>query len=130
MAYVHYLKIEGRSIGFLALLALLGGPCHNPLARLSGLLAIPLLAGGLAVLVLDLGRPERLIVAMSYYNFKSIFAWNIILYIGFIAIVAVYLWMMFDRRFNDYTKPAGMAAFLWRLTPTTGTGSRFWFLVC
>ena len=186
MAHVHYLKIEGRSAGFFALLALLGAVIaaglgatwymeHNghwvtgmnnqvmwgiphvfavflivaasgalnvasiasvfgrqlykPLARLSGLLAITLLAGGLAVLVLDLGRPERLIVAMTYYNFKSIFAWNIFLYTGFFAIVAVYLWMMFERRFNDYTKPAGMVAFLWRLTLTTGTGSIFGFLV-
>ena len=186
MAHVHYLKIEGRSIGFLALLAALGAliaaglgaalymehnghwvtgmsnqviwgtphvfavflivaasgalnvasiasvfgrQLYKPLARLSGLLAIALLAGGLAVLVLDLGRPERLIVAMTYYNFKSIFAWNIILYIGFMAIVAVYLWLMFERRFNDYTKIAGMAAFLWRLTLTTGTGSIFGFLV-
>ena len=186
MAHVHYLKIEGRSAGFLALLALLGAliatglgaawymehnghwvtgmsnqiiwgtphvfavflivaasgalnfasiasvfdrQIYKPLSRLSGLLAIALLAGGLAVLVLDLGRPERLIVAMTYYNFKSIFAWNIILYIGFMLIVAVYLWMMFERRFNDYSKPAGMAAFLWRLTLTTGTGSIFGFLV-
>jgi len=186
MAHVHYLKIEGRSPGFLALLALLGAliatglgaawymehnghwvtgmsnqviwgtphvfavflivaasgalnvasiasvfgrQIYKPLSRLSGLLAIALLAGGLAVLVLDLGRPERLIVAMTYYNFKSIFAWNIILYIGFMLIVAVYLWMMFERRFNDYSKPAGMAAFLWRLTLTTGTGSIFGFLV-
>ena len=52
---------------------------YKPLARLSGLLAITLLVGGLAVLVLDLGRPDRLIVAMTYYNFKSIFAWNIML---------------------------------------------------
>ncbi len=186
MAHVHYLKIEGRSAGFFALLALLGAVIaaglgatwymeHNghwvtgmnnqvmwgiphvfavflivaasgalnvasiasvfgrqlykPLARLSGLLSITLLAGGLAVLVLDLGRPERLIVAMTYYNFKSIFAWNIFLYTGFFAIVAVYLWMMFERRFNDYTKHAGMVAFLWRLTLTTGTGSIFGFLV-
>lgn len=186
MAHVHYLKIEGRSAGYLALLALLGAlialgvgaalymehnghwvtgmsnqiiwgtphvfavflivaasgalnvasiasvfgrQLYKPLARLSGLLAMALLAGGLAVLVLDLGRPERLIVAMTYYNFKSIFAWNIILYIGFMGIVAVYLWMMFERRYNDHTKPAGMAAFLWRLTLTTGTGSIFGFLV-
>mgnify|MGYP001823818666 CR=1 FL=1 len=40
---------------------------YKPLARLSGLLAITLLVGGLAVLVLDLGRPDRLIVAMTYY---------------------------------------------------------------
>ncbi|MGW8269769.1 MAG: NrfD/PsrC family molybdoenzyme membrane anchor subunit, partial [Burkholderiales bacterium] len=56
-----------------------GRELYKPLARLSGLLAVALLAGGLAVLVLDLGRPERLIVAMTHYNFKSIFAWNIFL---------------------------------------------------
>ena len=102
---------------------------YKPLARLSGLLALTLLAGGLVVLVLDLGRPDRLIVAMTYYNFKSIFAWNIFLYIGFFAVVTVYLWMMFERRMNDYSKPAGMFAFIWRLILTTGTGSIFGFLV-
>ena len=83
-----------------------GRELYKPLARLSGLLALTLLAGGLAVLVLDLGRPERLIVAMTHYNFKSIFAWNIFLYTGFYAIVAAYLWTMFERRMNDYSKPA------------------------
>jgi len=102
---------------------------YKPLARLSGLLAITLLVGGLAVLVLDLGRPDRLIVAMTYYNFKSIFAWNIMLYTGFMAVVAVYLWMMMERRMNTYTQPAGLAAFVWRLVLTTGTGSIFGFLV-
>ena len=63
-----------------------------------GILAVALLAGGLAVLVLDLGRPERLIVAILKHNFKSIFAWNIYLYTGFMAIVAAYLFAMMDRR--------------------------------
>ena len=102
---------------------------YKPLARLSGLLAIALLAGGLMILVLDLGRPDRLIVAMTYYNFKSIFAWNIILYNGFFAIVAVYLWMMMQQSMNKYSKPVGVVAFLWRLILTTGTGSIFGFLV-
>ena len=102
---------------------------YKPLAPLSGLLAIALLIGGLLVLVLDLGRPERLIVAMTTYNFKSIFAWNIILYNGFIAIVAIYLWTIMDRKANRYYKAAGMAAFIWRLILTMGTGSIFGFLV-
>ena len=186
MKPIHFHKIEGSSLGYLALLALLGvlaavgglaalymehnghyvtgmsnqvvwGTPHvfaiflivaasgalnvasiasvfgraiyKPLARLSGLLAITLLAGGLAVLVLDLGRPDRLIVAMTYYNFKSIFAWNIILYTGFFAVVIVYLWMMMERRMNDYIKPVGVFAFVWRLMLTTGTGSIFGFLI-
>ena len=102
---------------------------YKPLARLSALLAIALLLGGLAVLVLDLGRPDRLIVAMTHYNFKSIFAWNIFLYIGFMFIVGIYLWMMFEPRMNRFTGRVGTAAFIWRLVLTTGTGSIFGFLV-
>ena len=106
-----------------------GKTMYKPLGRLSSLLAIALLVGGLAVLVLDLGRPDRLIVAMTNYNFKSIFAWNIFLYVGFIAIVVVYLWLQMERRMNRHVPAAGMVAFLWRLVLTTGTGSIFGFLV-
>ncbi|MBI5613257.1 MAG: polysulfide reductase NrfD [Gammaproteobacteria bacterium] len=126
---VFLIVAASGALNVASIASVFGRGLYKPLARLSGLLALALLAGGLAVLVLDLGRPERLIEAMSYYNFKSIFAWNIILYTGFFAVVAVYLWMMFERRMNDFTKPAGLAAFLWRLTLTTGTGSIFGFLV-
>ncbi len=106
-----------------------GKTFYKPLARLSGLLAIALLAGGLMVLVLDLGRPDRLVVAMTTYNFRSIFAWNIFLYTGFMAIVIAYLWAMIDHKGNPYTQPVGLVAFVWRLLLTTGTGSIFGFLV-
>ena len=106
-----------------------GKPVYKPLGRLSGLLAIALLVGGLIVLVLDLGRPDRLIVAMTSYNFKSIFAWNIFLYVGFMIVVAAYLWVQMERRMNRFAKTAGMLAFIWRLVLTTGTGSIFGFLV-
>jgi len=106
-----------------------GKPLYKPLGRLSGLLAVALLLGGLMVLVLDLGHPDRLIVAMTYYNFKSIFAWNIILYNGFLAITIVYLWLMMERKMNKYYHSAGYVAFVWRLILTTGTGSIFGWLV-
>ncbi|MCW8830837.1 MAG: polysulfide reductase NrfD, partial [Gammaproteobacteria bacterium] len=96
---------------------------------LSALLSIALLAGGLVVLLLDLGRPDRLIVAITTYNFKSIFAWNIILYTGFFAIVGAYIWMMMDHNMHKYKKKVGLTAFVWRLILTTGTGSIFGFLV-
>ncbi len=105
---------------------------YKPYARLSALLAIALLVGGLAVLVLDLGRPERLIVAMTTYNFKSIFAWNIYLYVGFLAIVMAYLFAMMDRQASRSVllgKSIGGLAFVWRLVLTTGTGSIFGWLV-
>jgi Ni/Fe-hydrogenase subunit HybB-like protein len=106
-----------------------GRVAFKPLARLSGVLAMTLLIGGLVILVLDLGRPDRLVVAMTHYNFKSIFAWNIFLYTGFLAVVAVYLWFMIEKRMNRYSTIAGYTAFIWRLILTTGTGSIFGFLV-
>jgi len=106
-----------------------GKSAYKPLARLSGLVAVALLAGGLMVLMLDLGRPDRVIVAATYYNFKSVFAWNVFLYTGFFTFVALYLWTMMDNSVAAYGKYAGFAAFIWRLILTTGTGSIFGFLV-
>ena len=96
---------------------------YQPLGRLSLVIAMSLLLGGLAVLVLDLGHADRLIIAMTYYNFKSIFAWNILLYNGFLVIMAVYLWSMMDRsKFaKQIYKPAGYVGFVWRFILTTGS---------
>ena len=106
-----------------------GKPDYKKRAPLSGLLSIAMLAGGLMVLMLDLGRPERIVVAATHYNFSSVFAWNVLLYSGMVAIVVLYLWTMFERRFNAWSRPAGIAALVWRFVLTTGTGSIFGFLV-
>jgi molybdopterin-containing oxidoreductase family membrane subunit len=106
-----------------------GKKLYKARAPLSGMLALSMLAGGLAVLVLDLGRPDRLVVAMTYYNFKSIFAWNMIFYNGFFAIVGLYLITLMDRNLKSYSTTVGFIAFLWRIALTTATGSIFGFLV-
>ena len=106
-----------------------GKPEYKARAPLSGLLCIALLAGGLAVLMLDLGRPDRMIVAATHYNLTSMFAWNVFLYTGMFAIVAVYLWLTMERRLGAYSGGAGIAALVWRIVLTTGTGLIFAFLV-
>jgi len=106
-----------------------GKNLYKPLAPLSALMAIALLIGGLTILVLDLGRPDRLLVAMTSYNFKSIFAWNIFLYNGFLILAAVYIWTMMDHPMQRHKNKVGLIAFIWRLMLTTGTGSIFGFVV-
>jgi molybdopterin-containing oxidoreductase family membrane subunit len=106
-----------------------GQALYKPRAPLSGLLSLAMLAGGLTVLMLDLGRPDRVIVAATHYNPTSVFAWNVLLYSGMAAIVAIYLWTLFERRMNRYARAAGIAALVWRFVLTTGTGSIFAFLV-
>jgi len=104
-------------------------PAYKARAPLAGLLSIAMLAGGLMVLMLDLGRPDRIIVAATNFNFTSVFAWNIVLYSGMFATVAMYLWTMMERRMNPWSKPAGLLVFVWRFVLTTGTGVIFSFLV-
>ena len=106
-----------------------GKPAYKARAPLSGLLAIAMLAGGLMVLMLDLGRADRLIIAMTYLNLKSVFALNVFLYTVFFTVVALYLWTLMDRKMHGYSKYVGLAAFIWRLALTTGTGAIFGFLV-
>ena len=106
-----------------------GKAAYKARAPLSGLLSIAMLAGGLTVLMLDLGRPDRIIVAATNYNPTSVFAWNIVLYSGLFTVVAIYLWTIMEQRMNPWTKPVGFVVFAWRIILTTGTGLIFAFLV-
>ena len=106
-----------------------GKAIYKARAPLASLLSIALLAGGLAVLMLDLGRPDRIIVAATHYNFKSVFAWNVMLYTGLFVLVSIYLWTMMEQRMNPWSRPVGFAVFAWRFILTTATGLIFAFLV-
>ena len=106
-----------------------GRVLYKSRAPLSGLLGIAMLSGGLAVIMLDLGRADRLMVAATHFNPTSVFGWNVILYPVFYGLVAVYLWTMMERRMNPFSKAAGLATFVWRVILTSGTGSIFAFLV-
>jgi molybdopterin-containing oxidoreductase family membrane subunit len=112
-----------------SLSSVMGQKRYAPYARPSGLLAIALLLGGLAIITLDLGRPERLAVALTHFNPTSVFAWNVVLYTGFIILAALYLWTVMERRMNRLTKPVGATLLVWRLTLTTATGLIFGVLV-
>lgn len=105
-----------------------GKAIYKARAPLASLLSIAMLSGGLTVLMLDLGRPDRVIVAATNYNLTSVFAWNVVLYSGMFSLVIVYLWTMMERRMNIFNKAAGLAVFAWRFILTTGTGLIFAFL--
>ncbi len=105
-----------------------GKAIYKARAPLASLLSIAMLAGGLTVLMLDLGRPDRIIVAATNYNITSVFAWNVLLYSGMFSLVVIYLWTMMERRMNPWNKTAGLAVFAWRFILTTGTGLIFAFL--
>lgn len=105
-----------------------GKTVYKARGRLAGLLCFAMLAAGLVVILLDLGRADRIMVAATHVNLTSVFGWNMILYPGMFAIVFVYMWTLMEKRMYPYSKAAGFAAFIWRLMLTTGTGSIFGFI--
>lgn len=113
-----------------SLASVFGVQAYRPLARLSALLAVVLLVGGLLILLLDLGRPDRLVIALTRYNFKSVFAWNLILYAGFITLAAAYLYFLFAPPPRaGRLRAAAILSLTWRLALTTGSGAIFGVLV-
>ena len=108
---------------------LFGKAVYKPRARLACLLAISLLAGGLSIIMLDLGRADRLPVALTHINPSSEFGLNVIFYPTFLTLTALYLWTLMEPRMNRYSKTVDLANLIWRLMMTTGTGSIFGFIV-
>jgi len=104
-----------------------GKAVYSPVAPLSALASLALLTGGLALLMLDLGRSDRMIVAITQLNPESIFALRVIFYDGFMLSVGVYLWFLLERRMNRYVKPVAILAFFWQLLLITTTGLEFGF---
>ena len=135
---VFLIVAASGALNVASIASVFGRKIYKPLSPLSMVLSLTILVGGLIILILDLGRPEHLIdvpLTQFFYNSmpsrwsQSVFGWNMILYTGFMGIVLVYLWFTLERRFNKYTKAAGLFAFVWRLALTTGTGLIFGFLV-
>ncbi|MBE0614694.1 MAG: polysulfide reductase NrfD [Burkholderiales bacterium] len=104
-----------------------GKVIYRPVAPLSALVSLALLVGGLALLMLDLGRSDRLIVAITKLNPASLFARRVIFYDVFMVSVGVYLWFLLERRMNRYVKPVAVIAFLSQLFLITTTGLEFGF---
>lgn len=126
---VFLIAAGGGALNVAMAASVFGRTAYEPLAPLSALVSVALLAGGLALLMLDLGRSDRMILAMTHLNANSIFALRVVLYAGFVAAVAVYFWFLLERRMNRYLKPAAILSFLWQLLLLTSTGLMFGLMV-
>lgn len=125
-----FLMLAGTGALTIALLASVFGKVeYEPVAPLSGVLAIAMVLTGLLLLMLDLGRPDRASQAMVHFNPKSVLSWNLYLYSGFMGFVGAYLWSLMEPGMRRFTPWAIGLAFAWRIGLTTGTGSIYGFQV-
>ncbi len=126
---VFLIVTASGALNVASLSSVLGQSRYAPYARLSGLLAVALLLGGLAIITLDLGRPDRLVIALTHFNMTSVFAWNVFLYVGFFALAGLYLWTLMERSMHGLTKTVSAVLLVWRITLTSATGLIFGVLV-
>jgi molybdopterin-containing oxidoreductase family membrane subunit len=86
---------------------------------------LALLAGGLFTLMLDLGRPDQVFLALTRFNWTSVFSINIAIYAVFFVLVGLYWLCACFAPQTGGVGVLGFAAFLWRLVMTTGSGCVF-----
>lgn len=124
---IYLIGLSAGSLVLSSLSSVFGQTEYKGFARIAAYLAALLLTGALLSLGLDLGRPERIVLAFVYLNPKSIFSWNGFLYSSYILICIIYLWAMFTER-DKWVKRIGILAVVWAIGVHSGTGGIFGFV--
>ncbi|MEW6607793.1 MAG: NrfD/PsrC family molybdoenzyme membrane anchor subunit [bacterium] len=123
---IYFIGLSAGSLVLSSLSSVFGRTEYKGFARVAAYLAALLLVGALLSLGLDLGRPERIMLAFFYLNPKSIFSWNGFLYSIYILICIVYLWAMITEK-DKLVKAIGVLAVGWAIGVHSGTGGIFGF---
>ncbi len=124
---IYCIGLSAGSLVLSALSAVFGQKEFKPFARIAVFVAALLLVGSLLSIILDWGRPDRLMLPFLYLNPRSIFSWNGFLYSSYVFICIVYLWAMFTGR-DSWIKPMGILAIIWAVGVHSGTGAIFGFI--
>lgn len=121
---IYLIGLSAGSLVLSALASVFGKAEFKIFARIAAVLAALLLVGGLLSIILDWGRPDRLIVPFLYFNPRSMFSLNGILYSSYILICFLYLWAMFAEK-EKYVSILGWIAVFWAVLVHSGTGAIF-----
>lgn len=124
---VYLIGLSAGSLVLSALSSVFGKDDFKSLARIAALLAALLLIGALMSIILDWGRPDRVMIPLFHFNPRSMFSLNGILYSVYIGICFVYLWAMFAEK-EKLIKLLGFAAVFWAVLVHSGTGAIFGFV--
>ena len=124
---VYLIGLSAGSLVLSALSSVFGKNEFKSLARIAATLAALLLVGALMSIILDWGRPDRVMIPMYSFNPRSMFSLNGILYSTYVAICLVYLWAMFNEK-EKLVKLLGYTAVFWAVLVHSGTGAIFGFV--
>ena len=130
MPIVMAVYLIGASAGSMVLSAMssvFGKTEYKPFARMAALLAILLIVAALMAIIMDWGRPDRILVPFFHFQPRSMFSLNAILYNSYMLVGFVYLWALFNDKVH-LTRILGLAAIFIAVGVHSGTGAIFGFV--
>ncbi|MBI5815667.1 MAG: polysulfide reductase NrfD [Nitrospinae bacterium] len=130
MPIVMAIYLIGASAGSLVLSAMssvFGKTEYQPFARIAALLAILLIVAALMAIIMDWGRPDRILVPFFHFQPRSMFSLNAILYNSYMLVGFLYLLAQFKES-KFWKKALGIAAVFIAVGVHSGTGAIFGFV--
>ena len=128
--FIFFVGLSAGAIIISSLSYVFKKEAYEPIGRMAVFIGILLMAGAMIFVLVDLGRPEkfwRLFIFFYLNSMTSMFAINSILYSGYIVLMVVYLWLIFEGK-KRWATIVGTADVLWAVAVHMGTGAIFGFI--
>ena len=124
---IYFIGLSAGSLVLSSLSSVFGIKDFKPLARISVVIAAILLVASLMSIILVWGRPDRILFPYLYWNLRSIYSLNGILYPTYIIICFFYLWAMFEGK-DKLASIIGLVAIFCAVLVHSATGAIFSFV--
>jgi Ni/Fe-hydrogenase subunit HybB-like protein len=125
--YIFFIGLSAGAIIISSLSYVFKREAYEPIGRMAVFMGILLMMGAMLFVLVDLGRPEkswRLFMYFYLNNMTSMFAINSIFYGGYISLMLIYLWLIFEKK-KKWAVIVGTADVLWAVAVHMGTGAIF-----
>jgi Ni/Fe-hydrogenase subunit HybB-like protein len=125
--YIFFIGLSAGAIIISSLSYVFKREAYEPIGRMAVLMGILLMMGAMSFVLVDIGRPEKFWRLFMYFylnNMTSLFAINSIFYAGYITLMLIYLWLIFEGR-KRLAVIVGTADVLWAVAVHMGTGAIF-----
>ncbi|MGB9629155.1 MAG: NrfD/PsrC family molybdoenzyme membrane anchor subunit [Thermodesulfobacteriota bacterium] len=125
--YIYFIGLSAGAIIISSLSYVFKREAYEPIGRLAVLMGILLMVGAMVFVMVDLGRPEKAWRLFMYFylnNMTSLFAINSIFYTGYITLMLIYLWLIFEGK-KRLAGVVGTIDVLWAIAVHMGTGAIF-----
>ncbi len=125
--YIFFIGLSAGAIIISSLSYVFKKEIYEPIGRMAVFMGILLMVGAMSFVMVDLGRPEKAWRLFMYFylnNMTSLFAINSIFYTGYITLMLVYLWLIFEGK-KQLATIVGTIDVLWAVAVHMGTGAIF-----